>query len=446
MKKRILSIALTLLLTLPMTALFSVASQAGSYPGTLQFRPDHSFKIVVIADIHAGVSVAAKTKQFMHTVVRTEQPDLIVLTGDNIYGTGSIANSKTAVREIMDVLKPFGIPVAPVFGNHDAEGGAASQRAQVGYYNEYDVSLMHSESGANEAGNYNLLLKSSDGTNPRAFNLWMLEARTYGGWYSVGAKTQAWMKAKNGALKTENGGSLVPSMVFKHIVPTKIRDFLAAECGGRTNWQAYNTSIWGNTTNSPENELNVMDEDPCPDENDNGEWAAYKAVGTLGVAFGHEHANNFRARWDGIDLINCGQASSSNNFARVITLYEDRPNLTPDDIETRTVLYSELSAAGEIHPMEDILPNASITIYRKEQCQALLDAAKANPGLTWRSSDPSVLGVGSDGSLAYQFAKIGKATIEVYRGDDILDAVEIEVKWQWWQWVLVVALFGWIYL
>ena len=446
MKKRILSIALTLLLALPILALFSVASQAGSYPGALQFRPDHSFKIVVIADIHAGVSVAAKTKQFMRTVLRTEQPDLIVLTGDNIYGTGSAANSRTAVREVMDTLAPFGIPVAPVFGNHDAEGAAASQRAQVGYYNAYGFSLMGSESGTDEAGNYNLLIRSSDGANPRAFNLWMLEARTYGGWYSVGARTQSWMKAKNDALKTENGGSLVPSMVFKHIVPTKIRDFLAEECGGRTNWQAYNTSKWGNTVNSPENELNVMDEDPCPDENDNGEWAAYKAVGTLGVAFGHEHANNFRARWDGIDLINCGQASSGDNKARVITLYEDRPNLSPDDIETRTVLYSELSAAGELPPLEDILPNAPITLYRKEQCQDLLDAAAANPGLTWRSSDPSVLCVDDDGTLTYQRAKLGKATIEVYRGDDILDTVQIEVQWQWWQWVLVVALFGWMYL
>ncbi|MCL1952461.1 MAG: metallophosphoesterase [Oscillospiraceae bacterium] len=446
MKKRLLSLALALLLALPVAALCSVTTQAAVAPMELQFRPDHSFKIVVFADIHAGVSVAAKTKQFMHAVLRTEQPDLVVLTGDNIFGTGSVANSRTAIREVMDVLKPFGIPVAPVFGNHDAEGLAASQCMQVGYYNEYDFSLMRSESNTNEAGNYNLLIKSADGANPRAFNLWLLEARTFGGWYSVGAKTQAWMKAKNESLKTANGGVLVPSMVFKHIVPTKIRDFLAEECGGRASWQNYNTSTWGNLTNTPANELNVMGEDPCPDENDSGEWAAYKAVGTLAVAFGHEHANNFRLRWDGVDLINCGQASTGDNKARVLTIYEDRPNLSPDDIETRTVLYSELLAAGELVPLEDILPNEPITVYRKSQCQALLDAAEAHPGLTWRSSDPCVLGVGDDGALQYRFAKIGKATIEAYRDGDILDSVEVEVKWQWWQWLLVVVLFGWSYL
>jgi len=362
--KRILSLLLAALFVLPMAALFAVTPLAGSYPGTLQFRPDHTFKIVQFADIHSGEGgsyVSDRDKRFLQAVVHTEQPDLIVLTGDNIFSTKSNSASRDAIRSFMDVFAQFGIPVAPVFGNHDAESTAASQQTQITYYNEYPFSLMTDFSGTDEYGNYHLTIRSSDGTNPYAFNLWMLEAENYGGWYPVGARTQTWMTNKNTELKGLNGGRQVPSIVFKHIVPYKIREWMTNNLGGSTSWGNYNSKPYyvPMAANAPNNEANYMGEDPCPPNKGStsardSEWPTYKNNNVLGIINGHDHYNNFRIQYDGMTMVNTGQIRTGVNISRVITLHEDRQNLSFDDVDTRTIQYDELNARGLINPVGTI--------------------------------------------------------------------------------------------
>ena len=42
---------------------------------------------------------------------------------------------------------------------------------------------------------------------------------------------------------------------------------------------------------------------------------------------------------------------SRDHVARIITIYENRANLLPGDIETRTVSYNELKAQSLLEPM-----------------------------------------------------------------------------------------------
>lgn len=57
--------------------------------------------------------------RYIRQVVHNTQPDLILIAGDLVYG--SYDHSGEAFKELVKFLDSFGIPWAPVYGNHDAE-------------------------------------------------------------------------------------------------------------------------------------------------------------------------------------------------------------------------------------------------------------------------------------------------------------------------------------
>ncbi|MDR2526120.1 MAG: hypothetical protein LBC83_08105 [Oscillospiraceae bacterium] len=87
----------------------------------------------------------------------------------------------------------------------------------------------------------------------------------------------------------------------------------------------------------------------------------------------------------------------------------------------------------------------SLTLYRKEDCAVFRAVDTAQ--ISWKSSNPGVLTVDGSGNVQYRFARVGKTTVTAYdESDRVLAVTEVKVDWQWWQWVLVILLFGWIYL
>ncbi|KAF4547203.1 Calcineurin-like phosphoesterase-like protein 3 [Elsinoe fawcettii] len=111
----------------------------------LQVRSDGTFKILQISDAHmvAGVGVCidaidAKgeylpnceadplTARFMEAVLDIEQPDLVVLTGDQIHH--DTLDSQTALFKVTAPMIRRHIPFTAVFGNHDDEGRYALSR------------------------------------------------------------------------------------------------------------------------------------------------------------------------------------------------------------------------------------------------------------------------------------------------------------------------------
>ena len=102
-----------------MTFLLTLNALAGK--PVLQFR-DHSFKIVQFTDLHliGGTEFASKndsTYRLMRFIIREENPDLVVLTGDIVVSAGAKAIWKQVVEPMSDAKVPFAI----TFGNHDTE-------------------------------------------------------------------------------------------------------------------------------------------------------------------------------------------------------------------------------------------------------------------------------------------------------------------------------------
>lgn len=57
--------------------------------------------------------------RYIRQVVHNTQPDLILIVGDLVYG--SYDHSGVGFEELVKFFEGFGIPWAPVYGNHDAE-------------------------------------------------------------------------------------------------------------------------------------------------------------------------------------------------------------------------------------------------------------------------------------------------------------------------------------
>ena len=92
----------------------------------LRFNEQGKFKIVQFTDTHLGTGEGAseyrclqaeKTLARISRVVKQENPDFIVLTGDIVTGGDA---SQTWAR-ILDSLASFRTPFCIVYGNHDPE-------------------------------------------------------------------------------------------------------------------------------------------------------------------------------------------------------------------------------------------------------------------------------------------------------------------------------------
>ena len=302
--KKIISIILSVAMLLG----FAAMPASAETDKTLKFDEDGKFRILQFADIQDNAFLEYATYQFIRDSVEATQPDLIVLTGDNISGGGSPTKglAKLAIWRYMSIFEKAGIPVAAVFGNHDSEG-PATKEDQMAMYESFDCFVGCEGEDLTGCGNYNLPIYSADGEK-MLYNLWMIDSLTYNrhpedekdvayyendleGYACVHKDQIDWYVKKSNELKAANGGEPVPSMVFQHIVVPEIYDVLVKDAKG--NWAL------------PEGAEGVLGEDPCPPHYSNGQFDAMVKKGDVLAMFtGHDHTNAFGVKYKGIDIVN----------------------------------------------------------------------------------------------------------------------------------------------
>lgn len=345
MSKKVLSVVLACIMVLGALSCAVSAKTSAEADTHLQFNENGEFKILQIADMQDGFPMKLITKNLMRAAIESENPDLIVLTGDNINSSaGESIIYSASINEFMSIFEEYGIPVASVFGNHDAEGNI-TRAQQMEVYEKYDcfVGCAGEDMGNYTCGTYYVPIYSSTDANDMLFNLWMIDSGDYnrendlGGYAAVTKAQLEWYKTAEAELAATNGGEVVPSFVFQHIVVPEIFDALEpadAETGTCTNGSVY--------YKLPEGATGFLPEYPCPPDYNNGEFDAFHDNGNvLGMFFGHDHHNTYVVDYKGIKLCNTpgvGFASynSENNGVRTITLHED--DLTTFDTEVVTYL------------------------------------------------------------------------------------------------------------
>ena len=125
---------------------------------TLKKTPDRDFLVLNLTDPqldndewdenHKNYKILTTT---IRTLIERERPDLITVSGDLAW-----AGCTKAYTMLADFLDSFQIPWAPVWGNHDNQGGAETIQKYVDEYKTYKNFVY--EEGPKELGNGNYVI------------------------------------------------------------------------------------------------------------------------------------------------------------------------------------------------------------------------------------------------------------------------------------------------
>ena len=275
MKKHFLPLTFVSLLAL--TACGTKDYKPQDYVLSLNYKSD--FKILQLTDLH----IADKDNQdlhykFMDLTINDAKADMIVVTGDLFTFT----SKSTAIR-LFDYLDSKGLPWTVCFGNHD-EQCYFSVDWLTNYLTNYGSHCMFKDiQDDNVNGNCNFVINLME-DNKVHDQLFIMDSNryTFGEYFGYDCfhKDQIkWYEDMIDYTTEQNGGVVVPSLMFYHIPLPEIND--AWEKGAK---------IYGEKR-----------EKACPPDKDFGFFEVIKNKGsTKAMFFGHDHVNNFEADYEGV--------------------------------------------------------------------------------------------------------------------------------------------------
>ncbi|MBP2114415.1 metallophosphoesterase family protein [Paenibacillus silagei] len=318
----------------------------------LSFRPDGTFTIVQFTDLHwmDGRAEDQQTRELMELVLKAEQPDLVIFTGDTIY-TGPVREGelpcqdpKQAFRDAVAAVVNSGVPWAFVFGNHDTENGVTySELMEIAQESPQCLA----EAGPAElAGSSNYVLEIEGAGNHAGAILYMLDTGAYSpleqipGYSWVRRNQMDWLAEQSARLNPGEGQAKRPALAFFHI-PLPEYD-----------------EMWNTQTCYGHKYERV-----CAPVLNSGLFATLIEMGDVAGTFcGHDHINDFTGTLHGIRL-SYGRATGYNTYghdnlkrgARVIRLEQDHPSfdtwlrLADGSRCTEQPAHTPLSAADSQH-------------------------------------------------------------------------------------------------
>lgn len=323
MTKNILKLAASII------ALFAPFASNAAAP-VLKFRPDSTFHILQVTDLHYIHADSRCDSVIPHLTeaIRAEAPDLVMLTGDLIYGHG-----RESMEDVISAVSSTGVPFAVTFGNHDDEQGL-SRRELFDIIRSYPGNLTDSVAGIPGVTNFILPVLSSDGKRDAAA-LYCFDSHSYcripgvKGYDYIKPGQIDWYRSESQRFAEANGGRPLPSLAFFHI---PLPEFAQA---------AADQSVPLAGTHG---------EKCCSPALNSGLFAAFKERGDVFAVFvGHDHDNDYATILHGI-ILAYGRYSGGNTEYnhlgprgyRTITLRESRPSLS-------TAI--RLSTSAILHPL-----------------------------------------------------------------------------------------------
>ncbi|MBP9989012.1 MAG: metallophosphoesterase, partial [Ruminococcus sp.] len=318
--------------------------------GVLRFNNDGNFTIIHLTDSHLQFPLEPAIKQYIIEAFDAVKPDLVVLGGD-IITESCVPNEfsenplKSAIEELCGIFTQRNIYFTITFGNHDRQFGKDGETL-MSYYSEYGGKYFLGYDADPElygCGTHDLQILSSN-SDKVAYNLFMIDSGDSVfdengnrlGYDSVRPDQINWYKNRVETLKAENGGEVVPSMIFQHIIVQEIDDYVfynvkhsAGKLGEDFDGRHYLFTPIPKIHNV---KSGFVMEKPCPGYYNFGQLDAMKEMGDVVAVFsGHDHSNTFTVNIDGIDVVNsggCKKQASMRLFTsgvRVIKLNEKHP-------------------------------------------------------------------------------------------------------------------------
>ena len=161
----------------------------------LIISPNQDYKILQLTDLHLGFGPLSKNsdRQVLDAIdvlIHKASPDLIVLTGDNIYPflpkSGTLNNVKQ-MKKLMHFLDGYKIPYTMVFGNHDLEVGSKGSREDLAKILKTGTYSIFTEGKDDIYGIGNFIINLRNANKELVSSLVMLDSNMYGkGWFFSG--------------------------------------------------------------------------------------------------------------------------------------------------------------------------------------------------------------------------------------------------------------------
>lgn len=265
--------------------------------------------------------VEERCYDYLAEIIGATKPDLILLTGDVVYG--EFDDTGSALESFVEFMESFEIPWAPVFGNHDNESAKGVDWQCQQFENAEYCLFKQRELTGN--GNYTVGI-SQGGELKRVF--FMLDSNGCGGASSeslanghtvssvgFGGDQMVWYMETAEEIKTLSPDTKL-SFAF-HIQPYAFADAFAKY--GFTQGATGNNPINIDLISEKENDdFGYIGRDlKNPWDHEYSVWNGFKELGVDSVFVGHEHCNSASVVYEGIRC-QFGQKSSTYDRANYI--------------------------------------------------------------------------------------------------------------------------------
>ena len=311
----------------------------------LRFSEDGDFRVLVFSDTHRsndGISDAMNER--INTLVDRENPDLIILCGDNMFHKS--VTDKETFREVMwdivDYFEEKQIPWMHVYGNHDDEYGLSKEDQQE-VYESFDYCISKDVEELTGVGNYVHAVYGSNDDEMK-FAVWALDSGSYiwngpeanhpGGdpyftnsaYDYIRPDQVEWYKETSKQIQEYNDGEVVPGLMAFHI-PLQESYLAYVE----------------NNKDSLIDGMFFEGESSCGAHNAGLFDAILERGDVKAIINGHDHENTFAVKYKDIILSQAGTVSDTTYFtedlygARVFVVNEEEPN----NVETYFSYYDQ---------------------------------------------------------------------------------------------------------
>ncbi len=296
------------------------------------------FRIMLIGDPHCGPEdqqirdrmIIKDYLELQYAAIRSAEPDLVVLMGDNADG----GNPEEVRKTLFRITKPYSdnkIPFTFILGNHDLQYAVTDLDALYEIYQSLPCCIL--PGNRSRFGDFSIPVFAEKGEEQKLQLLCVYsgssEMKEKGSVYDWVLPEQIrWIK------ETQKNLGAIPTVLFQHIPfpeefslleETTPISMLLDGVSGQNEQKGRFFRLKKSTSG-------YLGEAPCAPAVNSGEFEAVKQCGNIFAAFfGHDHLNDFVGMTDGIVLGQCKTASfnaygdGTRQGVRILDFYENAP-------------------------------------------------------------------------------------------------------------------------
>ena len=245
----------------------------------LKFDKKGNFKILQFTDTHIDFAKQKNMNVYdiMKKIIKIEKPDVVVLTGDIITGSGDHWEGYTRLGKLFEEEK---MPWAIVLGNHDSENNTSRDNIEL-YIEKLPYNLNSDDKNTSGSSDFVLpVYNSSKKSNDVEALLYCMDSNDYStlrpliggyGWFTF--DQIEWYRNKSEEYTINNGGKPLPALMFLHIPLPEY------------------TNAWENEEYKA---IGVKNEDECSPKINSGMFMSLLEKGdVMGTFAGHDHINDY---------------------------------------------------------------------------------------------------------------------------------------------------------